>query len=238
MSEINSARILVVEDETNVGSTLVSRLFNEGYKVEWQTSVALAKTKLCSQEKPFDLALLDVGLPDGTGFDLAPFIRNHAPQTSVIFLTAFGNPEDRVRGLELGAEDYVVKPFHFKELLLRIQNALKRAKMISLLDNDEPKGPAQIGKAKISFEKFEAEVDGKRYPLTHKECAVLKLLKKKKGAAVTRDEILDHAWSQGEFPTTRTVDNFIMRLRKIVENDPENPQTIRSIRGIGYQLHE
>src|SRR5438132_994298 len=120
MSNSPKDSILLVEDETNVGSTLVERLDKEGFDVTWCATLADA-TENCRGRR-FDLALLDVGLPDGLGFDLAEAIRSREPTTAIIFLTAFGNPEDRVRGLELGAEDYIVKPFHLKELLLRVRN--------------------------------------------------------------------------------------------------------------------
>jgi len=139
-----------------------------------------------------------------------------------------------VRGLELGAEDYIVKPFHLKELLLRVQNGLKRARYLS--GSTEQDG-VKIGRAVIHFSRFEAEIDGgPAQSLTHKECAVLRLLHERRGKVVSRDEILNEAWSEEEFPSPRTIDNFIMRLRRLIELDPENPQTIKSIRGVGYQL--
>jgi DNA-binding response OmpR family regulator len=154
--------------------------------------------------------------------------------TAIIFLTAFAGPEDRIKGLELGAEDYVAKPFHFKELLLRIQNGLRRARYLtSSTDTD-----VKIGAAVFHFSRFEVQVGDRIVPLTHKECALMRFLFERRGKTVSRDEILNEIWSENEFPTTRTVDNFIMRLRRLVESDPENPQTIRSIRGVGYQLEK
>jgi DNA-binding response OmpR family regulator len=227
------SRLLVVEDEKNVGSTLVERLNKEGFVVHWASTVAQALEQIHSQV--FDLAILDVGLPDGSGFDVAALLRKKQPGTAVIFLTAFGNAEDRIRGLELGAEDYVVKPFHLKELILRIRNGLKRARFVSPMSAGA-REVVQVGKAKIYFLRFEAEVSGQMIPLSHKEVALLKLLTERKGQVVSRDEILNHAWSEDEFPTPRTVDNFIMRIRRLVEKNPEEPEVIKSIRGIGYQL--
>ncbi|MCM2279099.1 MAG: response regulator transcription factor [Oligoflexia bacterium] len=228
-----ASRLLVLEDERNVGATLVERLRKEGFDVAWAASVEEARLEI--GQRRFDLALLDVGLPDGSGFDVAEELRKLAPSTSIIFLTAMGSPEDRVRGLELGAEDYVVKPFHLKELLLRVNNGLKRARYLSS-SLEEQGDSLVIGKAQVHFSKFEAEVDGKTHSLTHKEVALLRLLVERRGKVVSRDEILNHVWSEDEFPTSRTIDNFIMRLRRLVEADPENPQVIRSIRGVGYQL--
>jgi two-component system alkaline phosphatase synthesis response regulator PhoP len=229
----SGARILVVEDETNVGRTLTERLAAEGFRVAWAKTAAEAQAE--DAQEPAALALLDVGLPDESGFELAAAIRRRHPQTAIVFVTAFGTPEDRVRGLELGAEDYVVKPFHFKELLLRIQNALRRATLLSQTESRFER-PLRVGRARIDLKRMEVQSNGQTVTLTHKECAVLTLLLEKQGAVLARDEILDRAWAPDEFPTPRTVDNFIVRLRRLIEPDPGEPHVIRSIRGVGYQL--
>ncbi len=229
------ARLLMVEDERNVAETLGERLRASGYEVTRAESMLAARRAIA--ESRFDLALLDVGLPDGSGFDLARVLREHAPATAILFLTAHATPEDRVRGLSLGADDYVAKPFHFRELLLRIQNCLKRAQDLAQVPR-EIQGQVRIGRALVDFERFSATVDGESRALTHKECSVLRLLAERVGKAVSRDEILDRAWSADEFPTSRTVDNFIVRLRKLIETDPADPRVIRSIRGVGYLLTE
>jgi len=229
------AQLLVVEDDRNVGATLVERLQAAGYRVTLAESAERARRAWRAQ--PPQLVLLDVGLPDGNGFELAVELRAAVPQSALIFLTAHGNPDDRVRGLELGADDYLTKPFHFRELLLRIQNCLKRAQDLAELPG-EMRGVMRIGRARVDFERFSAEADGATHALTHKECAVLRLLASRVGKAVSRDEILDRAWSADEFPTSRTVDNFIVRLRRLVEPDADEPRVIRSIRGVGYLLTE
>ncbi len=229
------ARLLVVEDERNVAETLVERLRANAFQVTRADSLASARRAI--GEAQFQLALLDVGLPDGNGFELARALREHAPATAIIFLTAHASAEDRIRGLELGADDYVGKPFHFRELLLRIQNCLKRAQDLAQVPG-AMRGQVHIGRALVDFERFSATVDGESRALTHKECAVLRLLAERVGKAVSRDEILDRAWSADEFPTSRTVDNFIVRLRKLVELDAADPRVIRSIRGVGYLLTE
>ncbi len=122
------ARLLLLEDERNVAETLVERLRAAGFAVMRAESVASARRAIA--EGTFQVAVLDVGLPDGSGFDVARALREHAPATAILFLTAHANPEDRIRGLELGADDYVGKPFHFRELLLRIQNCLERKQQI------------------------------------------------------------------------------------------------------------
>lgn len=225
--------LLLVEDDPNVARTLAERLGSEGFEVTHAGSVAAAK--LAVAQRRFVAAILDVGLPDGNGFDVARHLREASPQTALLFLTAYGTPEDRIHGLELGADDYMTKPFVFRELLLRVQNMLKRARDIS--DSQAaPSGPVRIGIASVDFARFTAHSGGTLHRLTHKECAVLQLLLEKAGKAVSRDEILGRAWAPDEFPTERTVDNFILRLRRLVEQDPANPRTIRSIRGVGYQL--
>jgi len=232
---MSAGQLLVVEDERNVGVTLAERLEGAGYQVTLAESAA--KARLAWRAQAPHLVLLDVGLPDGNGFQLAGELRREVPQSAIIFLTAHGNPEDRVRGLELGADDYLTKPFHFRELLLRIQNCMKRAQELRDVPG-EMRGRVRIGRALVDFERFAAEVEGEVQTLTHKECAVLRLLASRAGKAVSRDEILDRAWSADEFPTSRTVDNFIVRLRKLVEADAGEPRVIRSIRGVGYLLTE
>jgi len=230
-----AARLLLVEDERNVAETLIERLAAEGFQAARADSVASARRAIA--EAQFELALLDVGLPDGSGFELARVLRARSPATAIIFLTAHAGAEDRIRGLELGADDYIGKPFHFRELLLRIQNCLKRAQDLAQVPG-EMRGRVRIGRALVDFERFSATVGTDNVALTHKECAVLRLLAERVGKAVSRDEILDRAWSTDEFPTSRTVDNFIVRLRKLIEVDAADPRVIRSIRGVGYLLTE
>jgi len=227
-----SNSILLLEDEVNVGSTLKDRLVLEGFDVHWAQTIKDAQKIL--ETKPFSLALLDVNLPDGSGFDVGKLIRSRFVQTGIVFLTAAGQPEDRIHGLELGAEDYVVKPFHFKELLLRVQNALKRMQFVHAQTNFDPE--VSIGKAKIRFHQYELITQGEKIHLSHKECALLKLLYEKRGQVVSRDDILNLIWSEPEDPTPRTIDNFILRLRKWIETDPNAPTHIRSVRGVGYLL--
>lgn len=223
-------RILLVEDEKNVGSTLHEFLGQQGYEVEWVTTAADARMHI--RDRKFDLVLLDVGLPDGSGFDVASDIRKSRSHVAIIFLTAFGEPESRIQGLELGAEDYIVKPFHLKELVLRIQNGLKRTKYFQ-----DVTGKITIGQATVDFSNFTIESSGETHTLTQKECALLKFLVERKGSVVSRDEILNQVWSESAFPTSRTIDNFMVRLRRWIEVDPEDPKHIRSVRGVGYLLN-
>lgn len=229
-----SGKLLLLEDELNVGSTLVEQFERDGFEVCWVKSIQEAEAE--SGTGKHDLALLDVGLPDGSGFDFAIRLRARHPSTALVFLTAFGTPEHRVKGLELGAEDYVLKPFHWKELRLRVRNALERARFLATRVDATSTGPVKIGEATVDFTRFEAKSGDATHPLTHKECALLKLLVVRRGEVVSRDEILNEVWGEGEDPSPRTIDNFILRLRKLVEKNPDSPQEIRSIRGVGYQL--
>src|SRR6202167_4911538 len=228
-------RLLVVEDERNVAETLIERLSAAGFEVARANSMASARRAIA--ESSFQLAWLDFGLREGSVCERARVRRARAPATAILFLTAHSNAEDRIRGLELGADDYVAKPFNFRELLLRIQNCLKRAQDLARVPG-EMRGQVRIGRALVDFERFIATVGDDNVALTHKECAVLRLLAERVGKAVSRDEILDRAWSTDEFPTSRTVDNFIVRLRKLIEVDAADPRVIRSIRGVGYLLTE
>lgn len=225
-----SNKVLLLEDEINVGSTVKDRLLLEGFGLDWAQSLAQAKEYLASSN--YDLAILDVQLPDGSGFDMGRFIRDRHPTTAVIFLTAAGSPEDRIHGLELGAEDYITKPFHFKELLLRVKKVLERA----LYTREPRNAEVRIGKGLVRFHQYQIEVEGKTHTLTHKECALLKLLYERRGQVVSRDDILNIVWSENEYPTPRTIDNFVLRLRKLLEPSPDDPSLIRSVRGVGYTL--
>lgn len=224
-----SQRILLVEDEKNIGSTLTDYLQDHGFECVWAETINGAISEL--ESNSFQLAILDVGLPDGSGFDLAKGIQDKYPSIGLLFLTAYTHPDDRIKGLSLGAEDYVMKPFNMTELLLRIKNALKRSDYRQELS----KRAVTIGKAVFDFSTLtvQGQEDCK---LTKKEWDLLRFLFERANKVVSRDEILNHVWGADEFPTTRTVDNFILRLRKTIEEAPEMPSIILSMRGIGYKL--
>jgi two-component system alkaline phosphatase synthesis response regulator PhoP len=214
-------KLLLLEDEQNIGATLSDLLEGAGYAVTWAQTCAEARDAL--KLYPFDVALLDVNLPDGTGFQVAELLQSSP--TVMLFLTAMSDPEHRVQGLQLGAEDYIVKPFHLQELLLRIRNALKRPKPLT--------ARVQLGDALIDFSTFTFTRNGQSEILSAKEAKLLQLLCDRRGKVVSRDEILNHVWPLEAFPTARTVDNFILKLRKLVGDE-----SIKTIRGIGYQLIE
>lgn len=224
--------LLLLEDEWNLGSTLFEKLSQEGYSVIWERKIMEAQKKVLPQT--IELALLDLKLPDGSGLDFARWLKTHSKNTAFLFLSAIHEPEERVQAFELGALDYIPKPFHWRELSLRIQKSLAQLKKI----HQQFSLPSlQIGLAQIDFEAFSIQSPRGTRTLSHKEMALLKLFLSKPGKVWSRDAILDEVWSLHEFPTPRTVDNFILRLRRLLEVDPENPRIIQSIRGVGYVLN-
>ena len=236
MSTPSAQLLLLVEDERNVAETLVERLRRRGLSGHARRSVASARRAIGESAVRAGAARCRAARRQRLRAG-ARCCASARRRTAIMFLTAHASAEDRIRGLELGADDYVGKPFHFRELLLRIQNCLKRAQDLAQVPGRDARPGAHRPRAG-GFRALLATVDGENVALTHKECAVLRLLAERVGKAVSRDEILDRAWSADEFPTSRTVDNFIVRLRKLVEVDAADPRVIRSIRGVGYLLTE
>lgn len=210
-------RILLVEDDQSLGATLKERLIKEGYEVVWAFTLEQARSE--SQTLTFDLYVLDVGLPDGTGFDLA----KELPSKPFLFLTAQGDAESRLRGYDLGAEEYIPKPFHLRELLMRIRH---------VLDNHMPSRLLEIGNLRVNFDSFTFERGGKAEPLATKDLMLLKLLIDQSPKVVSRDEALNQLWGEDKYPTNRTVDNSVLRLRAALG---DHGSCIESVRGIGYR---
>ena len=225
--------ILLVEDEENLHEAIKLNLDIEGYKVTsaYKGKEALTKTK----SKKFDLILLDVMLPDVSGFDICETIRLNDDTTPILFLTAKGESEDKIKGLSIGGDDYLTKPFNIEELLLRIKLLIKRT------SNDKESvhsySSFKIGNHTVNFDSFEVTNNkGEVIPLTKKQVNLLKLLIDKKNQAVSRQEILEKVWGYEIYPTTRTIDNVILSFRKIFEKDVEPNTYFKSIRGVGYKL--
>ena len=170
-------------------------------------------------------------LPKKSGFDVCKAIRKDGNKVPVILLTAKGEEIDKVLGLELGADDYVTKPFSLRELLARIKAVLRRGG----LDSDEST-EIKIGKMKIDFAGYRAFVNDQQIQMSHKEFEILNYLWNKRNSTVSRDDLLSEIWGYDEAPTTRTVDNFIVKLRNKIEKDPNHPQIIITVHGIGYKL--
>ncbi|MCT4582291.1 MAG: response regulator transcription factor [Flavobacteriales bacterium] len=225
--------ILLVEDEENLHEAIKLNLDIEGYSV---TSVFTGKNAVSKvKEKKFDLIILDVMLPDVNGFDICETIRLNDEHTPILFLTAKSDSEDRIKGLTIGGDDYLTKPFNIEELLLRIKLLIKRsAKEVS---GTHGISTFQIGEFTINFNSFEvSNNEGVITPLTKKQINLLKLLIDKKNQAVSRQEILEKVWGYEIYPTTRTIDNVILSFRKIFEKNTAPNTYFKSIRGVGYKF--
>lgn len=225
-----SEKVLIIEDEKNLGDTLSEYLSSLGYDCSLATTASEARV-LFQKEKP-EVLLVDIGLPDGNGLELASEFRKERKDFVLFFLSALNDPEVRVEGLEIGAEDYITKPFALKELTLRLKRVFAGKKELNLT-------PEEIthGNLKIYFSRYEvASADGKLIALNQKECAILKLLYERQGLVVGREEMIELIWGEDKYPSQRTVDNYIVTLRKWCETDRESSIEIQSVRGVGYKL--
>ena len=233
---MNNIRILLVEDEHSLADTIKLNLELEGYKVHTATDGKKA-LKAFKQER-FNLIILDVMLPEMDGFTVCESIRLDNSEVPILMLTAKNASADRVNGLKMGADDYLTKPFNLEELLLRVQNLLKR----SLRNVDAKLGnhtQYQLADFNINFGEMTVEQEsGKKISLTKKENALLKLLIDRKNEVVSREHILETVWGYDIYPSTRTIDNFIVTFRKYFEHDPSNPKYFHSVRGVGYRFVE
>lgn len=224
--------ILIVEDEPNLGDTLLDYLEAKQYSVKLaKTACAAREIFLESSFKPY-VVLMDIGLPDGNGLDLGMEFREKRKDFVLLFLSAQNDPETKLQGLELGADDYITKPFDLRELMLRLERILKTKDSFDTLSDE-----IQLGNLKIWFKRYEImNGDGTIIPISQKECAILELLFKKRNEVLSRDEIIEKIWGENSFPSNRTVDNYIVKLRKWLETDKNQQATISSVRGIGYRL--
>ena len=216
------ARILLVEDDVSLGRTLTERLEKEHLDVVWAQTIAAAEGALADGR--WDLAILDVKLPDGSGFSLARKIK-HDSLTPIMFMTALNSAENRLEGFEIGADEYLPKPFHLKEFILRVRHVLATQRVPELV---HARGRTiDLGALAV------VGPDGERAFLQVRDGHVLKLLIAAAPSVLDRSEILDRVWGRDQFPTPRAVDNSIVRLRQALQDD--RGQLIRSVRGVGYQ---
>ncbi|MBX3009316.1 MAG: response regulator transcription factor [Melioribacteraceae bacterium] len=220
-------KILLVEDEPNMRLGLKDNLEFEGYEVDIACDGKEGYDKAINNK--YDLILLDVMMPRMSGFDVCKNARLNGIRTPIILLTAKGEEVDKIIGLELGADDYITKPFSIRELLARIKAILRRT------TPDISEGVIKIGRLEINFSSFTAFDEGVDISLSHREFEVLKYLYENKNQTVSRDSLLKNVWMQ-EATTTRTIDNFILKLRQKIETDPNNPKIILTVHGIGYKL--
>lgn len=231
---IKNSRILLVEDEETLAVGLEFNLTAEGYQVTWVTDGKQALEKYNTTD--FDLIILDIMLPYLSGFDVAGAIRKEEPQLPILMLTARTGLADRIHGLEIGADDYMTKPFHLEELLLRVEGMLKRKQWYRKSADVMP--IFRFGDNEINFENLLIKTGEKEIQLTAHEAMLLRYLIDNKGKVVSRKELLNQVWNITSEIETRTVDNFIVRLRKYFEPNPEKPIYIKSVRGIGYLFDE
>lgn len=224
-------RILVVDDEENIRDVVKLNLELDGYEVITANDGKKGLQRF--QGEHFDLIILDVMMPEIDGFTLAEQIRLTNAEVPIIMLTAKDAAIDRITGLKRGADDYLTKPFNLEELLLRVQKLLHR----SIKTHDTVSDIYSFGGNEINFSTFEVKsVNNDAFVLTKKEAMLLKLLIERKNEVVSRQQILQAVWGYDVYPSTRTIDNFILSFRKYFEPDPSNPIYFQSIRGIGYKF--
>lgn len=225
------SKILIIEDEPNMRLGLKDNLEFEGYEVDLAEDGESGLKHII--EGNYSLVLLDIMLPKMSGYDICRTVRKSGNNIPIILLTAKGEEIDKVLGLELGADDYVTKPFSLRELLARVKAVLRRVddKSISKDTNF-----VKIGRIEINFSSYNALENGIAVQMSHKEFEIMNFLWTKKNSTVSRDDLLTNVWGYDENPTTRTVDNFILKLRQKIEKDYNHPQVILTVHGIGYKL--
>ena len=223
-------KILIIEDEEDLIKGLKLNLIDEGYEVDSALNGVEGLRKAI--EKTPDLIILDIMLPDKDGLEVCRELRQKNISIPIIMLTAKGEEIDKVVGLEIGADDYITKPFSVRELLARIKVQLRRA------ERDEKAVPQiySFGDIEIDFAQFKVRRKGKELELTYLEMEILKYFIAHRGEVVARDDFLDKIWGYESYPTTRTIDNHILKLRKKIEEDPSHPQYILSVYGGGYRF--
>jgi len=224
-------RILIIEDDLAILRGLKDNLEYESYEI--LTAEDGEQGYCLIREKKPDLIILDLMLPKMSGYELCRKVREEGVTTPILMLTARGEEVDRVLGLDLGADDYVTKPFSVPELLARVRAILRRVQRSK--KGDLP-GELHFGKVSIDFKRFEARRAGKILNMSRKEFGVIRLLAARAGEVVTRDELLDEVWGYDQYPTTRTVDNHIALLRTKLEEDPSKPRHLLTVHGVGYKL--
>ncbi len=226
-----SNKILLVDDEANMLIGLRDNLEFEGYEVD--VAVNGQEGHDAIMKGNYDLVLLDVMMPIMSGFDVCKKVRAAGIETPIILLTAKGQEIDKVLGLELGADDYITKPFGVRELLARIKAVLRRGASTAKEDTVDH----VVGNLKVNFHSYTAfDQSGQPVKMSHKEFEILQYLMSRKNEIVTRFDLLEKVWGYDNSPTTRTVDNFIVKLRHKIESNPNDPQIIITVHGTGYKF--
>jgi two-component system, OmpR family, alkaline phosphatase synthesis response regulator PhoP len=234
-------RILVVEDEQHIAAGLRFNLEAEGYQVRLVESGEAALELLCEQPPAFDVVVLDVMLPGKSGFTVMSEMRQAGQFVPTLMLTARGHPEDVLRGFAAGADDYLTKPFELAILIARIRGLLRRREWLrAALNNEaapvEPKDTFSFNGKSVSFDALELRVRDQVFPLTLMEANLLRYLIQHEGKPVARKTMLEEVWGLHEDTDTRAIDNFIVRLRRYIEDDPTHPRHLLTVRGVGYRF--
>jgi DNA-binding response OmpR family regulator len=228
-------RLLLVEDEEHLAAGLKLNFELEGYGVDVARSGREAAALLLPPQQ-FDAIILDVTLPDVSGFKLCQKLRDAGNRTPVLMLTARAAVHDRVEGLNVGADDYVTKPFELAELLARVRSLLRRRSWEQSQGQEPSISMLRLGEAVVDFESHRVEVGGQERQLTKLELDLLRYLAASPGRVIDRDELLEKVWKLQNYPNGRMIDNFIMRLRRHFEPDPKRPRYFLSVRGAGYKF--
>jgi DNA-binding response OmpR family regulator len=227
------SRILIVEDEAPLAAGLSDLLAGEGYQPVLAADGRQA-LELFRRRKP-ELVLLDVMLPEKSGYEVCREIRLEDPRVPILMLTAKGQELDRIAGLELGADDYIVKPFGVGELLARIRAAFRRQRALEPAAGPEPEELA-FADVRVDPRRLELRKAGRRQALSPRELALLKLFCSRRGEVLDRDTLLEKVWGVRYEGTTRTLDQHVAQLRKKIEDDPARPRLLLTVHGVGYRL--
>lgn len=226
-------RILIVEDEHNLALGIAENLRAEAHSVECVADGESALRSILAA--PPDLVLLDVMLPGIDGYEVCRRVRAAGCNAPVLFLTAKGGVDDRVQGLEAGGDDYLAKPFQLRELLARVSAILRRQRWYG--EGQAREHVLSFAGNEFDFKSFVGRsFDGREQVLTQREAMILKALSERAGEVVSREDVLDRVWGYEVFPSTRTIDNFVLRLRRRFERDPEQPRHFHTVRGVGYRF--
>ena len=227
--------ILLVEDDAHIAEGIQFNLEAEGHDVEWVADGRAAAERVVS-DPPLDLVILDVMLPEMSGFEVARRVRASGNYVPILMLTAKDDPADRVRGIEEGADDYLTKPFALDELLVRARALLRRRRWDGVGPDAGAAASEQIGDVVVHFDRFELSTPTGDVRLTTRETGLLRALLDREGEAVERGALLETVWGLRPDTRTRVVDTFVHRLRRYIEPDPSRPCHIVSVRGHGYKL--
>ena len=237
------SRILVVEDEQHLADGLRFNLEAEGYMVQVVDNGDSALETLRGEENPFDVVVLDVMLPGKDGFTVMSEMRESGQFVPTLMLTARGHPEDVLQGFAAGADDYLTKPFELSILIARIRGLLRRrdwlradAAAAGANAAVQPKDAFKFGDKSVDFDRLELRVRDQVFPLTLMEANVLRYLIEREGKHVSRKAMLAEVWGLHEDTDTRAIDNFIVRLRRYIEEDPSSPRHLITVRGVGYRF--